>query len=283
MIVLEACCVAIVLTFVVVRARRDPQPLVFLRRLLIMSAAGWVAENTVIEAYGFYAYSPKWSVILHHVPLMIIVIWPMVIHSAWDLARHLWGRSHPRAPWFAAALVLGDAWLIEPVAVNAGLWHWTHPGLFEVPPIGVIGWAVFAWFVVWLFERSQRATSPQSRLLFDLSALVLPTLGTHLVLLLMWWGAFRWVDQPIPPYAGVAVAWVLSLTLAGYAFVSKARTRVPLADLSLRVPAALFFFVLLGLHYDGNTALVAYALAFAPPYLALISTKSLATTKPSPS
>lgn len=271
---LEACCVAIVLTFVVVRARRDAQPLVFLRRLLIMSSAGWVAENTVIEAYGFYAYSPRWSVILHHVPLMIIVIWPMVIHSAWDLARHLWGRGHSRAPWFAAALVLADAWLIEPVAVNAGLWHWTHPGLFEVPPIGVIGWAIFAWFVVWLFERSERAPQVQSRLRWDLSALLLPAIGTHLVLLLLWWTALRWVDRPIPPFAGVAVAWGVSLTLAGWALVTKARARVPLADLSLRVPGALFFFVLLGLHYNGNDALVAYALAFAPPYLALISTKS---------
>jgi hypothetical protein len=37
----------------------------------------------------------------------------------------------------------------------------------------------------------------------------------------------------------------------------------------LRVPAAGFFFVLLALHGRSLAPLVAYALAFAPPYLAM--------------
>ena len=36
-----------------------------------------------------------------------------------------------------------------------------------------------------------------------------------------------------------------------------------------RVPAAAFFFVLLALYGRREPALIAYALAFAPPYLAL--------------
>lgn len=271
MILLELCCVAIVLTFVVVRARRDPQPQVFLRRLALMSAAGWVAENTVIEAYDFYAYSPRWSVILHHVPLMIIVIWPVVIHSAWDLARHLFGRGHTKTPWFAAGLVLGDAWLIEPIAVNADLWHWTHPGLFEVPPIGVLGWAIFAWFVVWLLERSERA---QGNLRTEAWLLIAPAAGSHLVLVLSWWGLFRWVDRPVPNLLGVGLAWAVSLSLSALARRTQARLRVPLSDLMLRVPGAAFFFVLLALHAAERWTLIAYALAFAPPYLSLIALPS---------
>ena len=44
---------------------------------------------------------------------------------------------------------------------------------------------------------------------------------------------------------------------------------IPAALLLSRVPGAAFFFVLLALHPDG--ALLAYALAFAPPYLVALS------------
>jgi len=273
-IALELSCVAIVLTFVVVRARRHPRPQVFLRRLVLMSAAGWISEDTIIRAYDFYHYSPKWSVILDHVPLMVIVIWPVVIHSAWDLTRHLVGKGHPRTPWIVAGFVLADAWLIEPIAVNSGLWAWHEPGLFDVPPIGVIGWSVFTWFVIWLFERSEEE---QDHLPTELAALVVPALGSHLVLVAMWWACFRWVNHTIPDAAGIAVAWALALALGAWALKAGARRKVPFIEMSLRVPAAGFFFVLLALDGADRLTLVAYALAFAPPYLALVDPARTAT------
>lgn len=274
MIALELSCIAIVLTFVVVRARRHPRPQVFLRRLLLMSAAGWISEDTIIRAYGFYHYSPEWSVILDHVPLMIIIIWPVVIHSAWDLTRHLVGEGHPKTPWITAGFVLADAWLIEPVAVKSGLWMWHEPGLFDVPPIGVLGWSIFAWFVVWLFERAE---AKQDHLPTDLSVLVLPAVGSHVVLVALWWSALRWVNVAVPDLGGVVVAWSCAIFFAIWALRARARRKVPFVEMLLRVPAAGFFFVLLALNGTDRLPLVVYALAFAPPYTALVD---WARTKP---
>lgn len=266
MIGLEFSCAAIVLVFLVVRARRHPNPQVFLRRMALMSVAGWISEDTVIRAYGFYYYSPKWSLIIDHVPLMIILIWPVVIHSAWDLARHLAGRG-PRTPWIAAGFVLADAWLIEPVAVKSGLWWWTEPGLFDVPPIGVLGWSIFAWFVVTLFERAE---ARQDHLPTELGLLVVPAVGSHLVLVGAWWAAFRWLNGTVPDLAGVSAAWLLSLGFTAWALRSRARRKVPFVEMLLRAPGAGFFFVLLALHGGDRMTLVAYALGFAPPYSALV-------------
>lgn len=267
MLILEAACVVIVATFVAVRARRDPRPQVFLRRLVLIAVAGWISEDTVIRAYDFYGYSPRWSVILDHVPLMVVVIWPVVIHSAWDLARHLFGRAHRWMPLLVAGLVFTDAWLIEPVAVNAGLWSWNAPGLFAVPPIGVLGWAIFAGLVIWVLER---ADARQDGLRTELSLLLVPAAFSHALLVAAWWGFFRWVDHPIPPEAGVVAAWAVSLAATAGVVRTRARRRVPMVELLLRVPAAAFFFVLLALHSSGQVWLIAYAVAFAPPYLALM-------------
>lgn len=267
MLRLELVCLAIVLAFVVVRARRDPQPGRFLLRLFLLAAAGWVAEDSVIHAYDFYAYAPEWTVFVDRVPLMVLVIWPVVIHSAWDLARHLLGPRHPRGPLLAAALVLADASLIEPIAVQAGLWRWHQPGLFGVPPIGILGWAFFAGLGIGWLDRIDRRGH---RWAADLAVVLLPAVGTHLLLLATWWVALRWVNGSVPPWAGVAVAWSVSVWAARRALGSRARERVPRGEMLLRVPAAAFFFALLALHGAEIPALVVYALAFAPPYLGLV-------------
>ena len=65
---------------------------------------------------------------------------PVVILSALELAESL---TKTRTTLLCAAIALADAALIEPVAVRAGLWRWHEPGLFGVPPIGILGWAFF--------------------------------------------------------------------------------------------------------------------------------------------
>ena len=208
----------------------------------------------MIRAYGFYGYSPEWSVFLDQLPLTVALIWPVVIHSARDLAHAIGAR---RVAVAAAALVFTDAALIEPVAVQSGLWTWFEPGFFGVPLIGVIGWAVFAGVTLRLVERSA------------VVVILAPAAITHLVLLASWWGGLRWVSAPIPDPVAVAVAWTLSVGACVAAYRSEAAARVPLVALLLRVPAAGFFFVLLARHGDG--LLVAFAVAFVPPYLLLTS------------
>lgn len=258
MIPLELACLGIVVLYLAVRVPRDPEPRRFLLRLLLITASSWLAEDVCIHLYGFYGYSPEWSFFVDKVPILIVLIWPVVIHSAWDLARRL--VSPARVPLVGAAIVLADASLIEPIAVKAGLWQWFEPGLFAVPPMGIIGWAFFAWLCFLVLERKRL---PAATMLA-----VAPTL-VHPMLLAAWWGLLRWVNGTIDPWPVVALAWALSLGLAVLAFRTRAGAHLPLAELALRVPAAGFFFVLLALHGQDEPALIAYAVAFAPPYLVL--------------
>jgi len=271
MVVLQIACFAIVLSFLVFRARLEADPLALYRRMFLLALSAWIGEDTCIRAYGFYAYSPSWWLFLDRVPLLIILIWPVVIQSARDLASCLWpGRERPSARRVALtvfALVLADASLIEPIAVASGLWHWTEPGLFAVPPIGILGWAFFAAIAVYLFERAAWKHKPWSEAI----VLVAGPAGTHALLLAAWWAAFRWINVPIPAWPASALAWILSMALAARAIQQGTRQRVPPVLLWLRVPAALFFFVLLAIHGRDNPLLVVYALAFAPPYLAILS------------
>jgi hypothetical protein len=67
----------------------------------------------------------------------------------------------------------------------------------------------------------------------------------------------------------VTVAWIASLGLTAWSLRTGARRRVPPVDMFMRVPAAVFFFVILAQDCRDAPALIAYAIAFAPPYLSL--------------
>ncbi len=267
MILLELSCALIVATYLAVRAYYETDRVRLFRRMGLVLAASWTAENSVIHAYHFYQYSPRWSIFVDHVPLMIIIIWPVVITSAWDLMNALAGRTGGRKVLFAAgAMVFIDAFVMEPIAVQSGLWSWNEPGLFGVPPIGVLGWAYFAVACLAIFDWVDRnRRSPW----LELGVLVIPMAFTHLTLLVTWWGALRWINHPINPWIAVALAWLLHSGLALIAARHPASSRLHRRDLLIRVPAAGFFFVLLGMDAQNNLPLIVYAIALAPPYLVL--------------
>ncbi len=267
MILLELSCALIVLTYLAVRAYYEPDRGRLFRRLGLVLAASWMAENSVIHAYHFYQYSPRWSIFIDHVPLMIIVIWPIVITSAWDLMNALGGRAGGRKVLLAsAAMVFIDAYVMEPIAVQAGLWSWNEPGLFKVPPIGVLGWSYFAVACLAIFDWVDRhRRSPWLELL----VLVIPIAFAHVALIATWWGALRWINHPINPWIAVTLVWILHTSLAIIAARHPGAQRPFRRDLLIRVPPAAFFFVLLGLHGRNNPALITYAIALAPPYLVL--------------
>lgn len=252
MLALELVCAAIVATYAI--ARRDAVP-----ELMLLAVAGFLGEDSVIRAYGFYHYSPRWHLFLDQVPLLIVLIWPIVIHSAWSLGR----RLSPRPSWqplVGAAIVLADASLIEPIAVHAGLWTWTEPGLFAVPPIGILGWAYFAGAAMACLMRERAAF-----------AVVVAPIVTHGLLVASWWLAFKWLSRPLPPWPFVVAAWVVLGGLALMALgLHGGRDRAMRADLLLRGPGAAFFFVLLAIHGRDLPSLCVYGAAFAPPYLALL-------------
>ena len=270
MIAIQLASAAIVLLYFVVRLLRAEDKVRVLRRFVLIVIASWLAENTVIHAYGFYYYDPSWTIFVDQVPLMVLLIWPVVIDSAALLAHRLIGETSRAAPWLAAFIVLTDASLIEPIAVRAKLWYWTEPGLFYVPLIATLGWAIFAvasfhWFAI--VDRKKLPTW------FDGLLLIVAPVVSHLVLVAVWWIIFRWINVPVPEWGAVAFAWTISIGLAIYALRHRLRERVPVVELLVRIPAAGFFFVLLAMYGTGVPALVAYALAFAPPYLALLNTR----------
>lgn len=256
-LVIESICAAVVAHHIWVRSRSTPLVLV-LRNYAALFVAAWLGELTCIRAYGFYQYSPGYTVWLDVVPLLIPLIWPAVVWSAWDLAAHL-APTRAKAAVITGLLVLADASFIEPIAVHAGLWSWNAPGLLGVPPIGVLGWAYFAGI----------ATLALAGRRLQARWLALGVLGGHALLALTWWGALRWVSAEIPWPLAVGVAAPLGLALAVVALRSEAARTVPRELILARVPAALVFVGLLAVHGLDAPGLLAWAACFVPPWLCL--------------
>ena len=263
-VAIEITCTLIVLLYVLVRRRQSSDRIRFGIRFGSLAAAGLVVEATCMGLYGFYGYVDQWTVTLGPMPLLVALIWPCVIFSAWDLGRALVGNRPAKIPWVTGAIVLADASLIEPVAVRAGLWAWSEPGLFEVPPVGILGWAVFGAASVTWFELNR--DGPKWR---DVLVVIVAWVITHAALLAAWWGALRWCNDTVPGWNAVAVIWLVSLVLTGWALATKAREKVPRKVMLIRIPPAIFFMILLGLYGRDHGPLVAWTLAFSPPYLAL--------------
>jgi carotenoid biosynthesis protein len=297
MIGLELVCLAIVATYVLARLARAGDAAArhaFTVRFATLAVASFVGEDTVIRAYGFYAYATGWSARLDQVPLVIVLVWPVVIDSAASLARAVLGggRAHaPRVALLGAAIVLADASLIEPIAVRAGLWRWIEPGLFAVPIVGIVGWAFFAWAAILVLERAPAAAR--------LAVVVLAPVATHVLVVASYWVLFRWIAGERSTGAATALVWGTSVVVSSMVARASARGRglatVPLAELLLRLPGAAFFFVLLGMTSSaprgfaapdlrayatpvaGGFALLVYAAAFAPPYLTALAVRTRAS------
>lgn len=262
---LQLACLAIVLLYLALRLRR-PDRLVFAQRFGLLVAASWLAEDTAIRLYGFYFYDPGWWVFIDQVPLLIVCIWPVVIHSALDLIERWLPRlSAGKLALAGGFVILTDAALIEPIAVHCGLWRWTEPGLFEVPPIGILGWAFFTGLALFTWRLPLHRTW----------VLVIAPIGTHLLLLASWWGLFRHVNGSIddtPTVVGAAI--VASGSAFAIARAARSGARPQLPDVMMRAPGAMFFFALLIAFALERVALVAYTACFAVPWLVLLSRSS---------
>jgi hypothetical protein len=294
MVVLQLVCLAIVASYVVARlvlAEDASARKAFVLRFAALAIAAAIGEDTVIRAYGAYSYSPEWTVFVGRVPLVVVLVWPVVIDSAasvarcalagatddarrspdarirWGLVGGGWWRSSVPVASLTALIVFADASLIEPIAVRARLWAWTDPGVFDVPLIGIAGWAFFAGAATAVLGDGRAVA--RALLLIPIAPLV-----THALILGSWWGLFRWIHRPIAPSWAVTAAWVLLLPATLLA--SRAGRRIPLSEILLRAPGAAFFFTLLALGDVESAAgrkLLFYALAFAPPYLVAMASR----------
>jgi len=250
-----------------VRFRRGlGEGLAFLRDYALIAPAAWLAEDTCIHLYGFYGYSPGWHLFLDEVPVMVAVIWPFVILSARDIANRLYPQRMPARVLLGAAVVVFDAALIEAVATSTGLWHWTQPGPFGVPFIGFFGWGCFAASCIFIMDARGSRLRP-------LTVFLAPLL-THGLLLVWWWGLFKWVTGPVPDsvYAGAVV--VLCALMFPVCLRLRRRLVIPLDEMTARMAAAAYFFALLLMYNPGNTPLMVFAFSFAPPWFALVKWSS---------
>ncbi|MFZ0450944.1 MAG: hypothetical protein WAL98_17035 [Desulfatiglandaceae bacterium] len=268
MFLFETITISIAVLYVVMFTKNHPDGGHFLLWTVLVATSAWIAEETCIRLYAFYSYSQSWHMLLSHLPLMIIVVWPVLIHSAWDLASQLLGYGHRFVPMAVGGIVLTDAAFIETVSVRSGLWVWQEPGIFNVPLIGILGWACFAFLCAFLYEEGRRRNC---RLWSSLIVIVLPAVGTHLFLLVSWWGVFRWINIPIKAELAAATAWTMSIGLVFVFLRFRAGLYVKKKTLLLRLLGALFFFTLAVRNADGSVFYILFVVAFAPPYLTLMA------------
>lgn len=256
----EIACVVVVALTLAVNARRKP-----VRTLLAdyaaLAVAGWIAEETCIEAYRFYSYAPVWSVFVHHLPVLVPLIWPLVILSARDVVEALWPHAGIWTHVLVGAVVAFDASLVEVVAVRAGLWSWAEPGHLNVPVIGMLGWGTFA-------IGASVALSFRARWR-HVGVLALGLLSTHALILASWWGFFRWTvrgDLGNASIAGMGIIGAIALVAVWRA--RRAGHVMPLAIAGPRMIAAALFFALLLTTAAGEIVYWLHVLALSVPYFA---------------
>jgi hypothetical protein len=255
-----ACVIVVALTLAGMSRARDLRAL--LRDYAALAVAAWVSEDTSIAFYRFYAYAPGWHLHVHHVPILVPLIWPLVVLSAREVVSTLWPELGRWArPVVVGAVVAFDASLVEVVAVRAGLWSWAEAGHLGIPLIGIAGWGYFAAGADVALSRGRASL-----------AIVTGPLATHALVLLTWWGLFRWTLRgalgagSLVGLAGAAVL-VLALVLGR----RRAGGAIPL-DLAMpRMIAASLFVVLLVMTAPLDAPLWMHAACVAVPYLAATS------------
>ena len=267
MLVIEVLIIAGVLVYIAGHALKEQKPTAFLKPFLFCAAAAWMAEESSIRLYGIYDYSPVWHFFIADVPLVVILVWPALIHSAIVLSSYFLSPDSRFIHLMAAGIVLADAMLIEPIAVSFDLWLWHQPGLFGVPVIGLLGWAYFAFFAVGFFIPINPPGRIKLKFLF---LLVVVLIGTHLLLLISYWTFFKWTTATVDPVWSVVAVWIISAMLFSLVISAKTGHHIELKPLLIRIPAAVFFYALL-FAKKNSLPLILYCLAFVPPYLAMMS------------
>ena len=262
MLLSEISAFLIVLAYLGVRWQFGRERKVFFTRFIHITMASWLAENTCIHLYAFYSYDTRWHAFIDQVPLAIILIWPVVILSLWDILRYLC-VSEKRLPVLLGMAVFADAFFVESVAVHAGLWRWSEPGPFAVPVIGVCGWAFFAAATAHFILRKPKQ---DMRSLF--THILAVVLSTHAALLATWWGALRWLPFLENLWLWVGLAWLASAVFSVYSFRQKHSSLLPFWCLGCRIPAVSFFVGLCVVH-PPDLKLLVFIAAFLPPYMML--------------
>lgn len=228
----------------------------------MLAAGATLGEDICLRVYGAYRYDAGWSLWIDRLPLSVALTWPVVILSGRAVAGLVVGAPGRERwlPLWTGLVVWFDASLVEPIATHAGLWHWNLNGPFGVPLIGPLGWGFYAAAGTLCLQRLRGW-----RIL--LGGLIAPLLA-HVLILLAWWGGLRELSGGWPEGAALAVGLAVCAGATLLALRVRRAARLPWREAVPRASAAALFFALLGVRPDGALAL--FAVAFSPPYLALL-------------
>jgi len=107
--------------------------------LITLFAFGFMLEYMGVMS-GNYVYAEEAVMILGHIPLSVTFAWVGIIYSAMLIGERLklslWQRILT-----TTLIALSLDWGMDPIAVEFGMWTWSHPGdYFGVPAFNFIGW-----------------------------------------------------------------------------------------------------------------------------------------------
>lgn len=238
----------------------------FFLKLTVISIASWIVEDTSIRIYHFYQYSPDWRFFIGQVPVIVVLVWPIVIHSGWELAYQLMNKNRHRAHLAAALIIWIDASLIETIAVKSGYWSWNAAGIWEVPLIGIFGWAFFAFLSINIIMPGKISKTDIIKNLFSIIVIVC---GTHVMIVATWWLIFRWILFPVNMVSITVIAWFVSGLVIYFIHREKLGFNMDSKVLIIRVPPAVLFLIVY-LNESPDIFHTAYILAFSFSYIFLI-------------
>lgn len=139
--------------------------------LVLIALCGYLVEWIGIHTgllFGRYAYGSVLGIKVDDVSLIIGLNWVLLTFGAAAIV-HRW-----KLPLLLKALVSGVLmtaldWLIEPVAVQSGYWHWIDG---TIPLYNYVCWLIFATlFSFWILKRKTVETNKVSVGLFVIIAL----------------------------------------------------------------------------------------------------------------
>jgi len=174
------------------------------------------------------------------VPILVPMIWPLVILSAGEVAASLWPRIKRQRPLIVFAIVAFDASLVEVIAVRAGLWSWAEAGHLGVPLIGILGWGYFAIGAEMALSGEQRGLARAAKII------ALGLVFAHGLILLTWWGLFRWIGRGALGTASLGGLVAVGMMVLGAVLQARrAGGKIPMSVALPRMIAAGLFFALL--------------------------------------
>lgn len=251
---------AILVVWVAIRLQRAPRPRATATRLSALTAAAWLVEQSMIRAHGYHFYSDAWWLFIGHVPLLVVLAWPVLIDAAWSCAEVLASGRWSRV-MLCALLVGVDVAIVQPLGVHTGLVRWNATGPLGVPPIALFGPAIFAGAAARLC-----LTDEDPKIAGALADALAAVGAAHLGVLVTWYAGLGRLEQTAGSLPLVATTMVLGFV--GAIAALRRRAALPPGLAGVRAIAAVLFF-LAAIVGRAPLVLWLWAAALALPWLGL--------------